>query len=94
MQIGRIEGTTRVLGKSQGYLGLPVRDIEVNSTVDGPGTPAMQTAWFPTPAELDAIARGAPIILTLLGSAHPPVLITTGNVPSEAAADATTMGER
>jgi hypothetical protein len=26
MQIGRIEGATRVLGKSQGYYGLPVRD--------------------------------------------------------------------
>ncbi len=25
--IGRIEGATRVLGKSQGYLGLPLRDV-------------------------------------------------------------------
>ena len=26
MEIGRILGATRVLGKSQGYLGLPIRD--------------------------------------------------------------------
>lgn len=26
MEVARIEGTTRVLGKSQGYYGLPVRD--------------------------------------------------------------------
>lgn len=26
MQIARIEGTTRILGKAQGYYGLPVRD--------------------------------------------------------------------
>ena len=81
MQIGRIEGATRVLGKSQGYLGLPVRDVFLNSSVDGPETPAMQTAWFPDPAELAAINAGAPIILTLLGQAHPPVQVTVGNEP-------------
>lgn len=52
MEIGRIEGATRVLGQSQGYIGLPLRDTRVNSTVDGPDTPAMETAWFPTPLNL------------------------------------------
>jgi hypothetical protein len=52
MQIGRIEGTTRVLGRSQGYLGLPVRDEVITCAVGGEGTPAMTTAWHPTPAEL------------------------------------------
>lgn len=33
MQIGRVEGCTRVLGKSQGYLGLPVRDETINCAV-------------------------------------------------------------
>ncbi len=61
MQIGRIEGCTRVLGKSQGYLGLPLRDITINDSVNGPDTPAMETAWFPTPAELEAISAGAPV---------------------------------
>lgn len=83
MQIGRIEGCTRVLGKSQGYLGLPLRDIVINSTVTGPDTPAMETAWFPTPKEIEAIAAGAPVILCVVGSAHPPVMVTVGELPKD-----------
>lgn len=83
MQIGRIDGCTRVLGKSQGYLGLPLRDVTLNDAVNGPETPAMQTAWLPTPAEIAAINAGAPVILTVLGVSHPPVMIGTGDVPDE-----------
>ena len=53
MLIGRIHGATRVLGKSQGYLGLPLRDEVRNTTVDGERTPAMVTAREPTPDELN-----------------------------------------
>jgi hypothetical protein len=81
MQIGIIEGATRVLGKSQGYLGLPLRDVVINCTVGGPGTPAMETAWLPTPDEIAAIVQGAPIILRVLGTQHPPVMIEVGKVP-------------
>ena len=78
MQIGRIDGFTRVLGQSQGYLGLPLRDIFINDTVTGPHTPAMETAWFPFPAEIEAIVNGAPIILRVVGTQHPPVMIDVG----------------
>lgn len=81
MQIGMIEGHTRILGKSQGYLGLPLRDVVINCTVGGPDTPAMETAWFPTPDEIAAIVQGAPVILRVLGTQHPPVMIETGKVP-------------
>lgn len=81
MQIGIIQGHTRTIGKSQGYLGLPLRDILINDSVNGEGFPAMETAWLPDPAEIAAIAAGAPIILRVLGSAHPPVMIYTGDVP-------------
>lgn len=70
-----IEGTTRRIGKAQGYLGLCVRDFSFD-----PDTPAMMTAWQPTPDEAARIAAGAPIYLTLLGSAHPPVLLQVGEV--------------
>ena len=83
MQIGRILNANRVLGKSQGYLGLPVRDVELNCTVGGPGTPAMQTAWLPTPDEIEAIQKGAPIILTVLGTKHPPVILSVGREPDD-----------
>jgi hypothetical protein len=81
MQIGRIEGATRELGKSQGYLGLPVRDVVLECSVGGPGTPAMETAWLPTPDEIAAIQAGAPVILRLLGTAHPPVMMYVGRPP-------------
>lgn len=83
MQIGMIQGATRVLGKSQGYLGLPVRDVLINETVNGPDTPAMETAWLPTPKEIEAIQRGAPVILRVLGAAHPPVMVEVGEVPGD-----------
>jgi len=83
MEIGRIQGCTRVIGRSQGYYGLPLRDVMVNCSVNGPETPAMETAWFPTPAELAAIAAGAPIILRILGTGHPPVQLYSGAVPTD-----------
>lgn len=83
MIIGAIPGTTRILGKSQGYLGLPLRDGTVHDTVNGPGTPCMETAWLPTPDELERINAGAPIILRILGTSHPPVSVDVGEVPEE-----------
>lgn len=74
-----VEGTTRRIGKSQGYLGLCVRDFTYAD-----GTPAMLTAWQPTPDEAARIAAGAVIYLTVLGSAHPPVLLQVGVVESPA----------
>ena len=58
MQIGRIKDATRVIGQSQGYMGLPLRDEPINCKVTGEGTPSMVTAWFPTPKELDALVAG------------------------------------
>lgn len=81
MQIGRILGCTRVLGKGQGYMGLPVRDEMVACTVNGDGTPSMVTAWHPTPAEIAAIVAGAPVHVRILGTAHPPVMVEVGEAP-------------
>jgi hypothetical protein len=75
MQIGRIENATRVLGKSQGYLGLPVRDEYVDQI------PCMTTAWLPTPKELEALNAGAAVHVKLLGIVHPPILVEVGEPP-------------
>lgn len=83
MLIGRIAGATRVLGKSQGYLGLPIRDSVVNCSVGGEQTPCMTTAWVPTPAELAALNAGAAIHVTLIGNSHPPIMLEAGPVPEE-----------
>jgi uncharacterized protein YbjT (DUF2867 family) len=77
MQIGRIEGATRVLGKSQGYLGLPVRD-----QVSAEGVPMMVTSWHPTPKELAALNAGAAVHVLILGNAHPPINVEVGERPA------------
>ena len=78
MLIARIPNATRVLGKSQGYLGLPIRDEVRSTTVDGPQTPVMVTAWEPTPDELVRLNAGACVHLVLLGTQHPPVILEVG----------------
>ncbi|WP_036292105.1 hypothetical protein [Methylosinus sp. PW1] len=83
MQIGRIEGATRVVGKSQGYLGLPIRDGSINCTVNGPATPTMTTAWLPTQDELAALNAGASVHVEILGNVHPPILVGVGPVSQE-----------
>lgn len=82
MLIKMIEGATRIIGKSQGYIGLPLRDEVINCSVDGPGTPSMVTAWEPTPDELALLNAGAPVLLRVLGTGHPPVMLTVGEAPS------------
>lgn len=96
MQCGRPVNTTRVIGKSQGYKGLPVADVqakvfyggelsiidsEMSSTVTGPGTPIMMTAWLPTPREIAAINKGAAVVVQLVGVSHPPILVEVGEAP-------------
>lgn len=76
MIIKRICGATRTLGKSQGYLGLPLRDEVINCAVGGPGTPRMLTAWEPTPEELERLNRGGLVYLSIHGNVHPPVMLT------------------
>lgn len=81
MQIGFIKGATRVVGKSQGYLGLPVRDEPFNCTVNGPAAPSMVTAWLPTPKELEALNAGAAVHVRILGDVPPPMIVTVGEPP-------------
>ncbi|AHJ10704.1 hypothetical protein P106B_21 [Rhizobium phage vB_RglS_P106B] len=67
MIISRIEGTTRVCGKSQGYLGLPIRDETIIDTATGSVSNIMHTAWEPTPEEIEQIKNGAKVIVSLIG---------------------------
>jgi hypothetical protein len=41
----------------------------------------MFSAWFPTPAEVARIVEGAPIYLGILGTVHPPVVMSVGPRP-------------
>ena len=81
MQVGRINGCTRVIGKSQGFIGLPIRDELIHAKVTGENTPCMTTAWFPTPMELAALNGGAPVYVQLIGTNHPPIMVEVGELP-------------
>ena len=81
MIIARIEGATRVVGKSQGYLGLPIRDEIISDSVNGPATPCMVTAWEPTPEEIERLKVGACVHIRILGDIPPPMLVEVGPIP-------------
>lgn len=83
MIIAHIEGATRICGKAQGYLGLPLRDELINDTVNGETTPAMVTAWTPTPEELAELNRGASVHVRILGSVPPPMMVLVGPAPEQ-----------
>ena len=82
MEIGRISGSTRVLGREQGYCRLPIRDERISDPVNGDGTPMMTSAWIPLPHEVEAIMRGAPIHVSILGVQHPPIRVYVGEPPA------------
>jgi hypothetical protein len=83
MEIGVIEGATAVAGEKQGYQPLPLRQVMLNCTVNGEGTPAIQSAWQPTTDEVMRLFEGAPIILTIIGTRQPPVLLEVGEPPAK-----------
>ena len=80
MIIKHIRDATRILGKSQGYIGLPLRDETINSKVTGANTPCMVTAWEPTPDELIRLNAGAAIEIRIVGTAHPPIMVEVGSL--------------
>lgn len=81
MQSERIKDATRVVGKAQGYQGLPVRDELTLDVVPGVEVPVMVTAWQPTPAELQALVKGANVHVHLYGKTHPPIRVSVGPMP-------------
>ena len=80
MIIAHIEGSTRVCGKSQGYAGLPIKDVTVQLEGVGP-TPFMISAWEPTPEEQRRIAAGAKVIVWIAGTSPPPMKVEVGEDP-------------
>jgi len=77
MLIARIEGATRVCGKSQGFLGLPVRD-EVMAIAGADTYNIMHTAWEPTPDELAKLNAGAKVIVSVIGNNPQPIKLSVG----------------
>jgi hypothetical protein len=86
MLVGRINGATRVLGAPtdwdearDGWCG----GLAIKDQPGGTGLNHMISAWEPTPDEQARIAAGAPVLLWIVGSVHPPVMVTVGRAPGE-----------
>lgn len=96
MIIIHIAGMTRELGRSQGFIPLPLRDDLLPDKETGTQLHTMTTAWEPAPDEIARLVNGAPLYLTIYGSrlpigtplhehilrgGHPPVMLSVGPVP-------------
>jgi hypothetical protein len=72
----RVSNATRVLAETQEeYYALAIKDEEID------GVNHMTSVWEPTPKELADLASGGSVRLTILGTGHPPVMITTQPAP-------------
>ena len=81
----RENGVVVIHGKSQGFLGLPVRHEMVDDPQMGV-CKEMTTAWLPTPDELAALNAGAAVNVHIrtgdVQGLPAPMLVDVGPVPS------------
>jgi hypothetical protein len=80
----KIFRASNVLGAAQGYKPLYVRKTPVVDPTTKNATFLQESAWVPTPLELDRIIKGASIYVGLLTTVHPPIKVTVGPTPDEA----------
>jgi hypothetical protein len=81
MIVAHVEGATRIAGKQQGFIGLPIRDEICDEKTLG-RVHTMLTAWTPTPPEIEAINKGANVHIRLFCmTMHPPIMVGVGPVP-------------
>ena len=74
----RISNATRVLAETQDeYHTLAILDEEID------GVNHMTSVWEPTPAELAMLQSGGAVRLTVLGTGHPPVMLSTQPAPAK-----------
>lgn len=80
----RILGATRYLGAPAGWnpdSKVPCVHLAIRDIVDPDIGPEMISSWEPTPDELARLNAGAPVVLFITGTIHPPVALTVGEVP-------------
>jgi hypothetical protein len=55
-------------------------DLHVKAFRTEEGLAQLQSTWLPSPQELALLQAGCPIILTIIGTQHPPVRVEVGAV--------------
>lgn len=71
-----ITGATHRVGKSQGFKALSVR---VRQTEDG--SPVTESAWQPTPVELQTLMAGGSVVISLMMGGQPPMWVSVEPAP-------------
>lgn len=61
----------------------PNSDLPAERCVDQAGRQIIETAWAPDEGELRALVNGAPILLRVWGTGHPPVNLEAGHPAPE-----------
>ena len=82
---GRIRDATRYLGAPAGWkpeTDGPCGHLAIRDEMTTAGR-AMASVWEPTPDEIERIVAGAPVLLTVVGTVHPPVALSVGHLPVE-----------
>lgn len=54
--------------------------LEISDVHDAVWGNMMRSAWMPTDEEREAIAAGAPVILSIVGKVHPVVAVYVGEL--------------
>ncbi len=74
----RISNATRILAETQDeYYALAIAD-----QMGSDGVNYMTSVWEPTAVELKQLNEGGAVRLTILGTAHPPVMMATQPAPA------------
>lgn len=82
MNIGIPDNHNVVAGRSQGYLGLPMRVQPIHSALkDGSvfESMCMITQWRPTKEELALLNAGEVVYVRMLGTTPPPMSVGVGD---------------
>ena len=74
----KIDPCTRVMGRPDEMPEEDCLSLQICDEHDPIWGNVMRSAWLPTDEEREAIARGAPVILQIVGKSHPVVAIFAG----------------
>lgn len=82
----KIVPCTRELGRPAGTLEEDCSTLQISDVKDPIWGNLQLSAWVPSDEEREAIANGAPVILSVVGRSHPVVSLFVGDWHKETAA--------
>lgn len=87
MNPGKIAGANHIFGKPADWDESIKGSCAPLPTLNSPlpqGGSVLQSAWFPSPEEMEAMLQGCPVLLNVYGKNHPVVAIGVAPTPDAA----------